>query len=87
MNLDGAAFAFVLNLLRRGHNLVVSVLQTYGTAIWSSIFGRDRLEEQAFGCRASCKTVSAAAKPCPARTNTYIKIFLTIPGMMQIFIP
>jgi hypothetical protein len=85
MCLDGAAFALIFHSLSRGCDLATSVRQTYRTALVGfAIFGRYGLEKQAFGRSASCEIVSMVAKPNSARTNTYIRIFLTMAGMLLV---
>jgi hypothetical protein len=84
VSLDGAPFALILYSLRRWRDVAVSVSQTDGTALRFAIFGRYRLEKQAFGRRASCEIVSVVEKPNSARTNTYIRIFLTMAGILLV---
>jgi hypothetical protein len=84
VGLDGAAFALIFHSLRRWRDIAVSISQTYGTALGFAIFGRYGLEKQAFGRSASCKIVSVVEKSNSARTNTYIRIFLTMAGMLLV---
>jgi hypothetical protein len=82
MSLDRAPFALIFHSLRRWRDIAASVRQTYGTALGFAIFGRYGLEKQAFGCGASGEIVSVILKP--AHIDTYIRIFLTIAGMLLV---
>jgi hypothetical protein len=85
MRLNRAASAFVFHILCKCRDLATSVRKTYGTAIRLPVFGRDRLEEQAFGCGASCKMVSLIVGLCSTCADTYIRIFRTIGGILVTF--
>jgi hypothetical protein len=82
VSLDGAPFTLIFHSLRRWRDIAASVRQTYGTALRFAIFGRYGLEKQAFGRGATGEIVSVVEKP--ARTDTYIRIFLTIAGMLLV---
>jgi len=82
VRLEGAASTLIFHVLYWRRDLATSVRQTDGTAIGLAIFGRYRLDKESFGRSASCKMVSLIVELYSPFADTYIRIFLTIGGIL-----